>query len=90
MYISFFHRSSIGVMKPIILEYVWIDAAGGMRSKTRVEHNMHHFSPDWMLSDHERWDWSFDGSSTGQATGTDSDVIIRPVAIFPNPSHVFL
>jgi len=87
LYISFFHRSSIGVMKPIILEYVWIDAAGGMRSKTRVEHNMHHFSPDWMLSDHERWDWSFDGSSTGQATGTDSDVIIRPVAIYPNPFY---
>jgi glutamine synthetase len=85
--ISHFHRSSIGVMKPIILEYVWIDADGGMRSKTRVEHNLHHFSPDWILSDHERWDWSFDGSSTGQATGTDSDVIIRPVAIYPNPFY---
>jgi glutamine synthetase len=87
LYISFFHRSSIGVMKPIIMEYVWIDAAGGTRSKTRVEHNMHHFSSDWMLSDHDRWDWSFDGSSTGQATGTDSDVIIRPVAIYPNPFY---
>lgn len=74
-------------MKPIILEYVWIDAAGGMRSKTRVEHNMHKFSADWFLSDCKRWDWSFDGSSTGQATGTDSDVIIRPVAIFRNPFY---
>jgi glutamine synthetase len=74
-------------MKPIILEYVWIDAAGGMRSKTRIEHNMHKFSADWLLSDCKRWDWSFDGSSTGQATGTDSDVIIRPVAIFRNPFY---
>lgn len=69
------------------MEYVWIDAAGGMRSKTRVENNLDQFSYDWVLSDHERWEWSFDGSSTGQATGTDSDVLLRPVAVYPNPFY---
>jgi glutamine synthetase len=29
--------------------------------------------------------WDFDGSSTNQAPGHDSDVLLRPVAIFPDP-----
>jgi len=69
-----------------ILEYVWIDAAGGMRSKVRVA-NIDGCTIQCIVSDHDRWDWSFDGSSTGQATGTDSDVIIRPVAVYPNPFY---
>jgi glutamine synthetase len=30
-------------------------------------------------------EWNFDGSSTGQAPGDNSDVYLRPVAIFPDP-----
>ena len=30
-------------------------------------------------------EWNFDGSSTGQAPGDNSDVYIRPCAIFPDP-----
>lgn len=30
-------------------------------------------------------EWNFDGSSTGQAPGEDSDIYLRPVAIFPDP-----
>merc|ERR1719191_1019866 len=29
--------------------------------------------------------WNYDGSSTGQAPGHDSEVLIRPVRIFPDP-----
>lgn len=29
--------------------------------------------------------WNFDGSSTNQARGADSDVFIKPVAIYPDP-----
>jgi len=29
--------------------------------------------------------WNFDGSSTGQAPGDDSEVLLRPVAIFDDP-----
>ena len=71
-----------------ILEYVWIDADGGMRSKTRVVGVTNDVDiVECILNESARWEWSFDGSSTGQATGTDSDVLIRPVAIYPNPFH---
>jgi glutamine synthetase len=30
-------------------------------------------------------EWNFDGSSTGQAPGDNSDVYIRPVAMYPDP-----
>lgn len=30
-------------------------------------------------------EWNFDGSSTGQAGGDNSDVYLRPVATFPDP-----
>lgn len=29
--------------------------------------------------------WNFDGSSTGQAPGDNSDVNLKPVAVFPDP-----
>jgi len=29
--------------------------------------------------------WGFDGSSTGQASGSDSDVILKPVAVYRDP-----
>ena len=29
--------------------------------------------------------WNFDGSSTGQASGENSDVYLRPVALFRDP-----
>lgn len=70
-----------------ILEYVWIDADRGMRSKTRVVTSEIHYINQIIVSDSKQWEWSFDGSSTGQATGTDSDVIIRPVAVYDNPFY---
>lgn len=30
-------------------------------------------------------DWSFDGSSTGQAEGRFSDCVLQPVKVFPDP-----
>jgi glutamine synthetase len=30
-------------------------------------------------------DWNYDGSSTGQAPGTDSEVIIKPRVVYPDP-----
>jgi glutamine synthetase len=31
--------------------------------------------------------WSFDGSSTEQADGSDSDCLLKPVAVFPDPDR---
>ncbi|KAK2865198.1 hypothetical protein FQN49_003815 [Arthroderma sp. PD_2] len=62
----------------VLAEYVWVDANGGVRSKTKTL-NTPVTSPD------ELPEWNFDGSSTGQAPGHDSDIYLRPCAIFPDP-----
>lgn len=58
---------------PYILEYVWIDGIGQLRSKYRTV----------MTITFE--DWNYDGSSTYQASTEKSEVILHPVATFPNP-----
>eukprot|EP01041_Mallomonas_annulata_P010674 gene10674-22277_t len=60
-------------------EYIWIDAAGKTRSKTRTLEK----SAAKDLSKLPKW--TFDGSSTGQAPGDDSEVIIYPQALYPDP-----
>jgi len=59
-------------------EYLWLDADGDVRSKCRtVEANQ--------ASLEQLPDWNYDGSSTGQAPGDDSEVIIKPRAVFKDP-----
>jgi len=61
-----------------ICEYIWLDASGGIRSKTKV---LHKFDPAEPLPD-----WNYDGSSTGQAPSDgNTEVILKPVAVFDNP-----
>jgi glutamine synthetase len=57
-----------------LIEYVWIDANDNLRSKTRVVDN----NPQYLNNPDQIEDWNFDGSSTGQAIGEDSEVIIKP------------
>eukprot|EP00542_Grammatophora_oceanica_P016516 CAMPEP_0194027660 /NCGR_PEP_ID=MMETSP0009_2-20130614/1773_1 /TAXON_ID=210454 /ORGANISM="Grammatophora oceanica, Strain CCMP 410" /LENGTH=418 /DNA_ID=CAMNT_0038666803 /DNA_START=27 /DNA_END=1283 /DNA_ORIENTATION=+ len=63
----------------ILAEYVWADAVGNTRSKTRTLPAAKAESVDSLPS------WNFDGSSTDQAPGDDSEVILKPQRIFKDP-----
>jgi len=74
----------------LVLEYIWLGANNVLRSKTKI----------WTPGEDERLYirkhgmippalpiWNFDGSSTGQASGTHSEIKIQPVAVYPNPFY---
>jgi len=59
--------------------YVWIDGSGEfLRAKTRTH-------PHDVKCPAELPEWNFDGSSTGQAEGSNSDVFIKPVNMYKDP-----
>ena len=61
-----------------IAEYIWIDGAFGIRSKTRTLDKK-------PTSISEIPNWNYDGSSCYQAPTNNSEIIIKPVAMFPDP-----
>ncbi len=65
------------------LEYIWLDGYSptqSLRSKTQVR-------KDFGGTLEECPEWSFDGSSTQQAEGGDSDCLLKPVFICPDPDR---
>ena len=65
------------------LEYIWLDGRAptqSLRSKTRIENDF-----DGSLDAAPMW--AFDGSSTEQADGATSDLLLKPVAVFPDPAR---
>lgn len=65
------------------LEYIWLDGyqpTQSLRSKTQVRENFGGTLEECPM-------WSFDGSSTEQAEGGDSDCLLKPVAIYPDPDR---
>lgn len=68
-------------MPKIKAEYIWIDGntpTSKLRSKTKILDG-----PVTELS--QISEWGFDGSSTLQAEGHDSDRAMHPVAFVPDP-----
>ena len=65
------------------LEYIWLDGytpTQSLRSKTMVRSGFGGSLEECPM-------WSFDGSSTLQADGSDSDCLLKPVAIIPDPDR---
>ncbi len=63
------------------LEYIWLDGTAQtsqLRSKTKV-------LEDFGRNISSCPEWNFDGSSTNQADGTNSDCILKPVRLYENP-----
>jgi glutamine synthetase len=64
----------------IIVEYVWIGGSGlDMRSKCRT------VLKDKVQSIADLEDWNFDGSSTQQASGFDSEIFLEPKCLINDP-----
>lgn len=59
-------------------EYVWLDGYYKLRSKARTLTKI----PGSVMDLPE---WNYDGSSTNQAPGTDSEVVLRPQAMYTDP-----
>ena len=68
-------------MNKVKAEYIWIDGhspTSKLRSKTKIV--------DGPIKDVSQLpDWGFDGSSTQQAEGSDSDCLLKPVSIYKDP-----
>jgi glutamine synthetase len=66
------------------LEYIWLDGyepVANLRGKTKIEEF------DAFPTLEELPVWGFDGSSTKQADGSNSDCMLQPVAVFPDPAR---
>lgn len=67
----------------VLAEYIWLGGAsttGGfdIRQKTKTLSQKPAKVEDLPI-------WNFDGSSTGQAPGRDSEVLLKPISIFNDP-----
>lgn len=66
-------------------EYLWLDGyepTANLRSKTKVvELDKYDGNLEQIP------EWNFDGSSTQQATGANSEVILKPVRVYPDPGR---
>ena len=61
-----------------VAEYIWLDANKKFRSKVRTILHENFRTP-------ELPDWDYDGSSTGQANGISSEIILVPIFVCDNP-----
>ena len=64
------------------VEYIWLDHDNNYRSKTRILNDDGSAGP---FSISKLPTWNFDGSSTQQADGEDSEVYIKPVYMVRDP-----
>ena len=75
-------------MANVLLEYVWLDGytTANLRSKVKVVSPEEGFEPTVEACP----DWNFDGSSTQQAPGSDSECLLRPARMYPWADNHYL
>ena len=74
-----FDYNSLDQNGKVIVEYVWLGGTGhDMRCKAKTVSKE-------VNSVDDLDEWNYDGSSTWQAPGDNSEVIIKPVALFNDP-----
>ena len=61
-----------------LVEYIWLDGFGKLRSKMRVLATLEEGIPNW----------NYDGSSTGQAEGTNSEITLKPCRVFVSEKNL--
>jgi len=69
-----------------LVEFVWIDGTSPvkkLRSKAKVVDVGHPEMEDLLLQE----EWNFDGSSTNQADGHDSERVLKPVRVYNDPNR---
>jgi len=64
----------------IMAEYIWVGGNGELRCKTRTLE-----AKDAKAAPADLPIWNFDGSSTEQAPGDDSEVLLKPCAVYKDP-----
>jgi glutamine synthetase len=74
-------------MKQFIAEYVWVDGDGNLRSKART---IIITTENTIITKHDIPDWNYDGSSTKQATGEKSEIILKPWFLTTCPFRRFV
>ena len=72
-------------MTKVCAEYIWLGGNYELRSKSRV---LSCVDKNYLrLEDIPQW--NYDGSSTDQASGEDSEVILNPVSVYTDPFRGF-
>lgn len=69
----------------IVAEYIWLGGESELRSKTRVLDFPEKLDLSAKSTLSKIPDWDYDGSSTKQADGKFSEVILKPCALFRDP-----
>ena len=67
------------------LEYIWIGGNREIRSKTKIQSFDLDYDTFNIKSSRDLPVWNYDGSSTNQASGENSEVLLKPVNIYKNP-----
>ena len=80
-----FYKKHHRIYDSFILEYIWIDGRGNLRSKYRTAYPKFDSYRDGAYNYIPVEDWNYDGSSTHQASTEDSEIALVPVAHYLNP-----